>query len=148
MSFFLKIRAHHLLCIQGYQGYGYSDKFQANLERIIQLINTAADLEIQVVAENDVICSYCPYTGQTGCQKDKDSAQNIQTMDLKILGRLGLKEGMRDNPQNLIMLTHSKFKTYFDIEEMCGDCQWKEKCLWYQKFVAGDLNIFHTDMKK
>lgn len=135
MSSSIKIRAHHLFCVQGYQGYGYSDKFQANLERIIKLINTVPDLEIEVIAEKDMICSYCPHTGKNGCQQDEDSAQKIQSMDLKILEKLNLKEGIREQAQNLVMLTNTKFKTYFDIQEICGNCQWKEKCLWFQKLL-------------
>ncbi|HII92208.1 MAG TPA: DUF1284 domain-containing protein, partial [Methanosarcina sp.] len=31
----LKIRAHHLCCIQGFQGYGYSPVFVANMRAVI-----------------------------------------------------------------------------------------------------------------
>jgi uncharacterized protein len=135
MSCCLKLRAHHLFCIQGYQGYGYSDKFQANLERIIKLINTVSDLEIEVIAEKDIICSYCPHTGKTGCQQDEDSAEKIQSMDLKVLEKLNLKEGIKDKAQTLLMLTNTQIKTSFDIQEICGNCHWEEKCLWYQKLL-------------
>lgn len=125
----MKIRAHHLLCLQGYQGYGYSDRFQANLEEVIALIAAVPDLEIEVVAENDVICSYCPHAGENGCRKDDDSAESIRLMDLKVLQKLGIKKGTRDKAQNLFKLTETKLKTGFKGQEICGDCQWKEKCL-------------------
>ena len=135
MSSSIKIRAHHLFCVQGYQGYGYSDKFQANLERIIKLIRTVPNLEIEIIAEKDMICSYCPHTGKIDCQLDEDSAQKIQSMDLKVLEKLNLKEGIKDKAQNLVMLTNTKFKTYYDIQEICGNCRWEEKCLWFQKLL-------------
>lgn len=135
MSFILKIRAHHLLCLQGYQGYGYSESFKANLEKIIKLIHTTSDLVIEVVTENDLICEHCPYTDKTGCQKDENSSLKIKSMDLKVLEKLGLQEGVMDKSQNLINLINTKLKTYFDIEEICGNCQWKEKCLWFQKLL-------------
>jgi len=135
MSSSIKIRAHHLLCVQGYQGYGYSDKFQANLERIIKLICTVPNLEIEIIAEKDMICSYCPHTGEIDCQLDEDSAQKIQSMDLKVLEKLNIKEGIRDKAQNLVMLTNTKFITYYDIQEICGNCRWEEKCLWFQKLL-------------
>jgi hypothetical protein len=30
----IKLRVHHLLCLQGYQGYGYDECFKKNLENI------------------------------------------------------------------------------------------------------------------
>ena len=32
----ITLRGHHLLCIQGYQGYGYSEKFTDNMDNIIE----------------------------------------------------------------------------------------------------------------
>jgi hypothetical protein len=133
MDFPLKIRAHHLLCLQGYQGYGYSDDFKANLERIRKLINRTPDLEMEVTAENDIICNCCPYWAETGCAKDEDSAADIRSMDLTILSRLKLTQGMKEKAQTLIMSTRTVFGTRLDVQEICGDCQWQEKCLWFQK---------------
>lgn len=134
MSSTIKIRAHHLLCIQGYQGYGYNDRFKTNLEKVIQLIKTNPDLEVEVVTENDLICDHCPYNIQTGCQRDANSTQKIRAMDLKVLEKLTYQPGIRGKIQNLIRLTNTTFTTRSDIQPICGNCQWKEKCLWFQKF--------------
>ncbi|WP_263641218.1 hypothetical protein [Methanobrevibacter arboriphilus] len=32
------LRGHHLLCLQGYQGYGYDDNFKKNIETIISIL--------------------------------------------------------------------------------------------------------------
>ncbi|HOP74337.1 MAG TPA: DUF1284 domain-containing protein [Bacillota bacterium] len=131
----IKIRAHHLLCLQGYQGYGYSESFVVNLERIRDLMITSPDLEVQVVAEEDIVCSCCPFRCEAGCQKDQDSSHRIRSMDLKILEKLHLISGMKCRAQNLLKLVEATFKTYSDIQDICGHCQWEEKCLWYQKFL-------------
>ena len=34
----LSIRAHHFLCMQGFQGYGYSEDFIRNMAGIIEYI--------------------------------------------------------------------------------------------------------------
>lgn len=135
MSFTIKIRAHHLLCFQGYQGYGYNDDFKANLEQIIKLINTTTGLVIEVIAENDVICRCCPYTGEAGCMKDTYSAPKIWSMDLKILEKLNLKTGTKMKAHDLITLTNTMFKTCLDVQGICTHCHWNEKCLWFQKLA-------------
>jgi hypothetical protein len=136
MSVSLKIRAHHLLCFQGYQGYGYSKEFQDNLERIIKLINTDPDLEMEVIAEKDMICSCCPYMVKTDCQRNQYSARMVRLIDLKVLEKLNLKEGVREKAQNIIALTNTNIKNFDDIQEICGDCQWREKCLFAQKITT------------
>lgn len=138
MSSCLKIRAHHLFCMQGYQGYGYSDQFQANFEQIIKQIYTVPDLEVELIAAKDMICSYCPHNGKTDCQLAEDSAQKIRSMDLKVLEKLNLNEGLKDKAQNLLQLTKTKIKTYYDIQEICGNCRWEEKCLWVQKLLINN----------
>lgn len=134
MSFNIKIRAHHLLCLQGYQGYGYNSRFTVNLEKVAALINRTSDLEVKIVTDSDLICDYCPHNGILGCRKDQNSSSKIKAMDTKVLEKLDLKEGGSAKIQNIIALTNVKFKTYFDIQPICGNCQWKEKCLWFQKF--------------
>lgn len=135
MSSCLKIRAHHLLCMQGYQGYGYSDPFRANFEQIIQQIYAVPDTEVELIAAKDMICSCCPYSGIQDCRLTEDSAQKIRSMDLKVMEKLNLKEGAIDKAQNLVWLTKTKFKTFYDIQEICGNCRWEEKCLWVQKLL-------------
>lgn len=134
MPFNIKIRAHHLLCLQGYQGYGYNNRFTENLKEVAALIDTTPDLEAEIVTDSDLICEYCPHNGIFSCQKDENSSSRIKAMDSKVLEILGLKEGVRAKIQNFIALTNAKFKTYHDIQPVCGNCQWKEKCLWFQKF--------------
>jgi uncharacterized protein len=130
-SFPIKIRAHHLLCMQGYQGYGYSKDFENNLQEIIKCINSNPDSLIEVIAENDLICSCCPNLYKSECQMDESSNSRIHNMDLKILKVLGLKSGDKGEASYFINLVNSKFKKRLQLNSICGDCQWKEKCLWY-----------------
>lgn len=132
----VKIRAHHLLCMQGYQGYGYSKNFESNLYKIIKLIDSNPDLFIEVIAENDIICSCCPHLVKSECKKDESSNFRIHSMDLKILEVLGLTSGVNGKASSFINLTNGKFKTHLQLDGICGDCQWKEKCLWYASFES------------
>lgn len=127
----IKIRAHHLLCLQGFQGYGYSRDFEVNMYKIISLVNTTSGLEIEVVAVNDVICACCPYGTKTLCQKDGNSARRVRALDLEILKILGLEAGIQGKVQGFISMVNSRFKTKLQLERICGSCSWKKKCLWY-----------------
>ncbi len=129
----LKIRAHHFLCLQGYQGYGYSDEYKLNLERILKLIQTMPDVEVEVIAQNDMICDYCPNKNQIGCKKDSGSIKTIRSLDLKVLEKLNIMEGVIDKASNLMRKVNTQFKNFPDIQAICDHCQWTEKCRWFQK---------------
>ncbi|MGB8450782.1 MAG: DUF1284 domain-containing protein [Anaerocolumna sp.] len=135
-SFPIKIRAHHLLCMQGYQGYGYSKVFENNLHEIIKCIKSNPGLLIEVIAENDLICSSCPHLCKSECQMDESSNSRIHNMDMEIIKVLGLKSGDRGKASYFINLVNSKFKKRSQLNGICGNCQWKEKCLWYSSFES------------
>ena len=126
-----KIRAHHLLCMQGFQGYGYSQDFVANMAQVVKDINSFPDLKVEIITECDVICSHCPYNKGGVCEKNVDSAEKLKNMDMHVLKRLGLKERAKVKAKDIISLVKTKLRNFSDIEDICGDCEWEEKCLWF-----------------
>ena len=127
------IRAHHFLCIQGFQGYGYDKAFTLNLKKIIKQIDENIITEIKIVAACDIICSACPHNKNDLCEKNENSAKEIQTMDLKVLEKLDLKNGTIIKPKDIFSLIDKKIITSKDKQTICGNCSWKDDCLWYIK---------------
>lgn len=130
MTTILKIRAHHLLCMQGYQGYGYSRSFKEHFESICQLIRNQPDIEMLLVADNDIICEKCPNAVDNYCQSFSQSLK-IERMDLKVLEKMGLVAGTKSTASELFTRVNQYLQTRSDIEGICDSCQWQQKCLWY-----------------
>jgi hypothetical protein len=122
-----KIRAHHLLCMQGFQGYGYTQDFVTNMAQVIKDINSPHDLEIEITTECDAICSHCPYNKEGVCEKNADSPTELKNMDIKVLKKLGLREGAKVKAKDIPSLIKRRLNDS-DIEYICGNCEWKEKC--------------------
>ena len=127
----IRIRAHHLLCIQGFQGYGYGRDFIANMAGIAKRIRLDPDLEIQVTDTCDVICSRCPHNEREVCQKASDSAQRVGDLDHLVLEKLDLAGEAKGRARDLLARADARFKDRSDVEEVCGDCEWKQECLWF-----------------
>ncbi|HOT69643.1 MAG TPA: DUF1284 domain-containing protein [Candidatus Saccharicenans sp.] len=125
----LNIRAHHLLCLQGFQGYGYSEEFVRNMARIIKKMELNS--ELQIISGCDDICSCCPHQVQGICQKDTGSVPEMQALDRRVLQHLNLQEGTKGKAHDFISLANTRLGSISDIENICGDCNWKEKCLWF-----------------
>ena len=128
----IKIRAHHLLCLQGYQGYGYSKDFVENINKVIRQVRTNPDLIIEVTAQNDIICAGCPYAGKVHCEKNEDSQYTVHAMDLIILEEMNLIEGASGTLRDLTQLVNAMFRSKSTLLSICGHCQWQQKCLWYR----------------
>ena len=126
-----EIRAHHLLCIQGFQGFGYNQNFVTNLTKVIKDINSYPNLKVKIIDTCDVICSCCPYKKGDFCQKEITSAQKIKNIDLLVLKKLGLKKGVTYKIREVNHLIDLQLKNISDVQDICGDCQWKKKCLWF-----------------
>jgi hypothetical protein len=119
--------------MQGFQGYGYSDSFAANMGRVIKDINSHSDGELEIISECDVICSACPHNKNGLCKKNPDSAQKIKEMDGKVLQKLELKENQKINLDNILSLIKTKLKKS-DIEDICAECGWRSKCLFAESY--------------
>ncbi len=132
MEHVLKIRAHHLLCLQGYQGFGYNQEFEANMNELVELIAGKPELKFEVITGIDIICVHCPHRVNNECRRDNDLPDRIKETDLKVLTGLDLKEKTIENAQRLFSMVNRKFQTVSGLNGICGGCGWLDKCLWFQ----------------
>jgi uncharacterized protein len=128
----LKIRAHHLCCIQGFQGYGYSPAFVANMRAVISDLEALPSRYIKLVTVCDAICVSCPSKRECTTQESVLS-RRIRQMDLAVLEKLRIDDGTVMNADEAFRLINSKLNRASDIEEVCGTCKWRQKCLWYMQ---------------
>lgn len=128
----LKIRAHHLCCIQGFQGYGYSPAFVANMRAVISDLEALPSRPLKLVTECDAICISCPSKRECTIQQSHLSLR-IRQMDLIVLDKLRIEDGTVVNADEAFRLINSKINNASDIEEVCGTCKWRQKCLWYMQ---------------
>lgn len=123
----LKIRAHHFLCMQGFQGYGYSNEFVDNMSKVIKYIKENKNENIKLIDNCDDICSACTNNINGQC----DDFYKVDAMDKKVLNKLSLKSGEVVKLNELFALVNEKIKDKRSAQEICGACSWHEKCLWF-----------------
>ena len=124
----LHIRGHHLLCLKGFQGYGYDESFVENMTEVDNL-RKKQDTIISITSSPDDICRSCPNLKDNICE-DKSQNDRIISMDMEVLKKIDpTKE------YNSIELFHKVdeiFRTKESVSEICFNCMWHEKCLFYQ----------------
>ncbi|MDR3223713.1 MAG: DUF1284 domain-containing protein [Methanobrevibacter sp.] len=138
----VKLRAHHLLCLQGYQGYGYSESFKINFENLIDHLKTNPD--IVILKSVDFICFHCPnlkdekcclnlekYDENLGKEKIVNKNKEIVEMDLNVIKKTGIIENKLYKIDDLYGIVNNSLNVD-DLKDICGKCMWIKKCLWYQ----------------
>ncbi|MBR0271572.1 MAG: DUF1284 domain-containing protein [Methanobrevibacter sp.] len=127
----IRLRGHHLLCLQGFQGYGYSEDFVLNMVRINEM-RKSADCTVTLTNEPDDICSACPNLKDNLCENKKQN-EIIVEMDNEVLSHLNMNNEY--NSIDLFNEVASIFNSSDSVENICNECKWAEKCLFYKKLI-------------
>ena len=118
----MRIRAHNLLCIQGYVGKGYSPEFVANMTRVVESLGD--DLEVTVVDRPDVLCDACPNLEASGCTlHGEGSERGIIAQDRDVMHRLGIDAGAKHAWSDIMKRIRSNIRPD-DLDSICGSCPW------------------------
>lgn len=118
------LRGHHLLCIHGFRGMGYSPEFIKKMGEIVEHVrDDTFDFPIKVVAALDDACGACPHKGKTTCEASHGSNEHVLSMDRKVINHLGLMEGSIYKKSYLVQLTAEKVKPN-DLDFLCKGCSW------------------------
>lgn len=128
----MRIRAHNLICLQGFKGLGYGADFVAEMERVTVLLRKKPDTPIEVIAGADVLCEKCPYNYRGRCMVDDpedtpvpfDAPDEATLMDRRVLGWLEIEEGsVQLWGQILYKIGRNIDSSAMDA--LCGNCRWR-----------------------
>ncbi|MEH7435900.1 DUF1284 domain-containing protein [Neobacillus drentensis] len=114
-----KLRGHHLFCLLGYRGMGYSQEYVENMTRLHQTLRENPETLIELVKGPDQLCEKYPNTGDYHCQDanlyERD-AVILEKMELHI-GQILKWEDIEDRIKRQVVPT--------DIQIVCETCHWR-----------------------
>lgn len=120
----LTLRGHHLLCVHGFRGMGYSPDFIIKMSEIVEDIrNGQLDYPIKVVDSLDDTCGACPHKGELTCQAGEGSNEHVVSMDRRVIRQLGLEAGTVYEKSDLVKWTAEKVKPD-NLDALCKGCSW------------------------
>ena len=116
----IKLRYHHLLCLQYFKGYGYDELF---IENMMDIKNRIDDEEIIITNSFDDLCSVCPNKIDNKCKWEEkvnrydNNIKNIIKLDTGIQYKYGLIKEKLDCVIKSDCRMHA-----------CDDCKWSKYC--------------------
>ena len=116
----LIIRAHHLLCVLGFKGYGYSEDFIENLTKISKEVKKKSTV-IKIISQKDDVCKYCPNSA-TKCKDDIEP----KSIDELVLSKLKIESGSILKSGAI----YTKLRKNIDVSDLdiiCFSCPWLKK---------------------
>ncbi|PYZ96829.1 hypothetical protein CR205_14210 [Alteribacter lacisalsi] len=119
-----QLRGHHLLCVHGFQGMGYSPGFVRRMEEIVtEIRDPDQDFGIRVLVELDDACDVCPHNGSTFCAASPGSDAHVKGLDTRALKHLKLEAGRLYRKSKLVEWTARTVKPD-DLDHICKGCSW------------------------
>jgi len=119
-----KLRGHHLLCVHGFQGMGYSPSFIAKMQEIVEQVrDPECDIWLEVTIGFDEACSACPHRGEAKCEADEDSDLSVKRMDANVIRHLELEPEGTYRKEWLVRRT-ARMVEPDDLDTLCADCSW------------------------
>ncbi len=120
----MMLRAHHLICILGFRGLGYSPDYVANISQIVAQLRSSPQTLIEVVSKPDALCAPCLFLKEGGCQeRGPESEEVVRNRDLAVMEKLGLVMGDKITWAEVEEKIRSRVSPE-DLDEICQDCQW------------------------
>ncbi|SFF20929.1 hypothetical protein SAMN05216378_5472 [Paenibacillus catalpae] len=115
----ITLRGHHLFCLLGYRGKGYSEGFCTNMTSIYETLRLKPQTIIEIMEGPDRICAAFPADQPCHCHNP-----SVYRKDKEILGELGLAVGNRLSWEELCSLVAEEIQPS-DIHRLCYDCPWE-----------------------
>ena len=118
------LRPHHGMCIQFYEGKGYSEDFTDHMGRIIREMEEDPSQIIKLQVETDIVCENCPNNEAGECT----TADKVKRYDEEVLKACDLDE---DDDISFAGFTELVRDMIIDAgirNDICGDCSWDYIC--------------------
>ncbi|MBI4308042.1 MAG: DUF1284 domain-containing protein [Chloroflexi bacterium] len=119
----VRLRGHHLLCVLGFRGKGYSAAFVENMARVVGHIRLEKDTPVRVLLKPDDICHPCPFRLDDRCRRKPDAEERVQVHDADVMARLGVLGGAM-LPWSEIEARIAKHIAPEDLHQICRTCSW------------------------
>ena len=120
----IRLRAHTLLCLQGFRGMGYSPDFVDNMAAIHRTLTDHPQSLVEILDGPDAVCEVCPHRRLAGCTLNGDQFEKeMMAQDHAVLRRLELTVGSRIRWQDILDRIRALVQAE-DLSLICGNCRW------------------------
>jgi len=127
----VRLRAHHLLCLEQFRGLGYSPLFVANFRRVQRALENPETV-VEITSGPDAVCAACPRLEDRDCGPGGEAERR----DRLVLSCLGLISGTR-LPAGLLRTRFAAACPPPARPALCAGCSWLARGVCYRENPSG-----------
>ena len=120
------VRGHHLLCILGFRGHGYSQEFVSKMTLVADRVMSEPETILELTNVCDAICAGCPHKAHGCCAKSDDSETSTERADMAVLERIECLPGTRISAGEALQLIGKRIGSDELGTVFCRRCGWRE----------------------
>lgn len=117
------IRPHHMLCLQFFEGKGYSDGFVENMLKIKKLLEKENPV-VNIVEGADMICEECPHRRGNACKNE----ESVCGHDKRVYEQVIEKVGKQAHWSEITTAIYNNIIHAGIMKSTCGECRWSDIC--------------------
>lgn len=117
------IRPHHMLCLQFFEGKGYSDDFVRNMTNIKSKLDRENPI-LNIVHCTDDICADCPKKINKKCINE----ESVQGHDDRVYKKIAEDVGDCARWEDIKQAVYKNIIDAGNMKEICQDCSWSYIC--------------------
>lgn len=114
----IRLRGHHLLCLLGFRGMGYSEAYAKHMGTIQDQLRQYPATEVTLCEGADDLCAHFPDDQPYHC----DNAA-IRQQDRRVLEQLGLRTGETLRWEEVERRVSRNVQSHH-LDDLCTGCQW------------------------
>ena len=118
----MKLRPHHALCAQFFEGKGYSEAFVAHMYAILEKLERGGI--VALTDGCDAICAGCPNMQNGVCETD----EKVRAIDRRAIEAMGVRFGDTLPWRDLSSLAKDRIIAAEKLSDVCRDCEWIDIC--------------------
>lgn len=120
----MRLRPHHLLCIQKFTGHGYDEAFTAHMTKLTAALKQEPETPVTLVRGCDALCARCPNNEEGAC----NSLEKVARMDEAALAACSLSYGDTAPWSRLAAAARERIFQTAEFHRVCAACQWYALC--------------------
>ncbi|NOZ02297.1 MAG: DUF1284 domain-containing protein [Deltaproteobacteria bacterium] len=131
----MRLRPHHLFCVQGYKGTDTEDDYLVNLRWIADRVWQEPYTPVEVVDGPDDVCAMCPHLKDGLCLWKEAGEDVVRAHDAALFSALGLADGQTTSIAEIRVKLQTDPAVDAAVRKQCAGCPWLDNCA----FMNGEL---------
>lgn len=116
------LRPHHGMCLAYFKGKGYSNRFSAHMQEMLELFQKGAKIKLYV--DTDAICAACPNNVCARCVEHS----LVERYDRAVLKLCQFSEGEEMSFAQFVNRVETQILSCGKRQEICKGCKWDYIC--------------------